>query len=134
MTDDTAAAVDFSRYEGATPGPWAYGGQLNRASNFADHVATVTAENCRIAKVTGGITQEAEIAKANARLIADAPLLLSALRQSQAENVRLKDLLADAVYDLESTLVPSFDGWECTEDALLGGYRAALTPPTGEAK
>jgi hypothetical protein len=54
-------------------------------------------------------------AVANARLIAAAPELLAALKE--------------AVEDLEQTLRWS-EGWECSEDDLLGNARAAIAKAT----
>jgi len=50
--------------------------------------------------------------KANASLISAAPDLLEALKE--------------AVEDLEATLRWRGEGWECTEDELLGNARAAI--------
>ncbi len=47
---------------------------------------------------------------------------------STAEDViaELREALTGAVADLEQTFEGRFDGWECREEQLLGGYRQAL--------
>jgi hypothetical protein len=141
MTDDTA--VDFSRYEGATAGPW--GGveddegwsvcafEGDRALGImSDFIASVVSIND----------------EADARLIADAPLLLSALRQALAENGRKDELLREAralfaEYALSHMRKDPPDRVKAERNSAMArkidaAFRAqedaALTPPTGEAK
>jgi len=56
--------------------------------------------------------------EANARLIAAAPDLLEALQ--------------DAVDDLLTSMRFRGDGWGCTEDELVGRYRAAIAKALGQ--
>ena len=55
-----------------TPGPWKFTG-FSKASNFADHVAVVQGDHCKLASVRGGVRDDKATAEANARLIAAAP-------------------------------------------------------------
>jgi hypothetical protein len=84
MTDDTA--VDFSRYEGLEREDWTvveYGD--------GDSLAIHHSPDNRVCFMAthGGSEKAWRAIQKRAELIADAPKLLSALRQSQAENGRL---------------------------------------------
>ncbi len=78
-----------------TPGPWVASKSTTKASNFADHVAHVSAGPKVIARVNGGVTEERTIALANAALLAAAPDLLAALetlvRRCEASDLQHAD-------------------------------------------
>jgi hypothetical protein len=61
-----------------TPAPWQIG-RMQRSSNFAKDTFAVQGGGTILCKVKGGVTEDAGIAEANARLIAAAPALLEAL-------------------------------------------------------
>jgi len=98
--------------EGYTPGPWHV--DPDRADGFSPWVrARDGDENYFIA----GMADLGGDEIANARLIAAEPDLLAALKE--------------AVADLETSLkFRGGDGWECTEDELLGNARAAIAKAT----
>jgi hypothetical protein len=68
-----------------TPAPWKFTGFV-ATSNFGGNIAAVQGDGTVLARVKGGVTEDREIAAANARLIAAAPDLLAALQALSALN------------------------------------------------
>jgi hypothetical protein len=90
---------------GHTPGPWVLGEYGSPRGTF-------------FLTAIGGmrLLSSMRCGQQNAALIAAAPELLEALR--------------DAVDDLEQTLRWRGEGWECSEDELLGHYRSVISKAT----
>lgn len=102
--------IDYARYEGHTPGPWTVVDDVGDKARVVDcdgyqhvtaeHVAVMYNYRERLGinhwanSDKGSRYIEEEEQFANARLIADAPLILSALRASEAELATLRRELA----------------------------------------
>jgi len=99
---------------GHTPGPWSV------AYHDGNDQAVVSGQHTEIATCWHHCVVELETQmQANARLISAAPDMLEALEA--------------AVADLEQTLRWRGEGWECSEDKLLGKARAAIAKARGAA-
>ena len=81
--------IDYSRYEGHTPGPWGWAGVTQIATGKGSYVVATVGEEkrvCSLSRETQG----------TAALIADAPILLARCKELEAENKRLREALEEA--------------------------------------
>lgn len=105
-----------------TAGPWTMG-RMQRSSNFAKDTYAVHGDGTILCKVKGGVTEDAAVAAANARLIAAAPDLLEALRA-----------LAERTLEYVGPEPDEDDGLECDAEmrALARSAEAAIAKATGQ--
>ena len=97
---------------GHTPGPWGLYARTDGWQVYSE-------SRSHVGYAYASVMDPPEVGVANAALIVSAPELLEALEA--------------AVADLEQTLRWRGEGWECSEDELLGKARAAIAKARGAA-
>ena len=117
---------------------------VERVREIADSQQHIDSDFARSTNATGDLRQAASLLTSQAERIAelekerDEAAIASnewmdaahdyEARLEASEDARLKlvEALRDTVESLETTLKPRFDGWECSDDDLLGKARSLL--------
>lgn len=95
-------AIDLTKYEGHTEGPWDLELWGDEAYLYAPEIMTPEAEGTSICKMHE-LNQTPEQILANGSLMADAPLLLDAYKDKCEEVKQLRKAIADIANNMEAT-------------------------------